>query len=242
MDPLLKAIRENPLFYLPDVSLKALMHFRNGFSIRCMMEGKPHDWQFDRKEFWEWLTSRFQLHGADSIGDTTIVSSFSASDVDAFHNYFALLDEFLRKVPPRNQPDNPASKRMNFVETLRAIRERPAMYLGGPTFFGCCSYLMGDELAYRELQLPMDEGRVVFDGFKQWVETEKNRALPRSWFKVISFWSMADCGHTKSGAFSVFYEWLDEYASERGEPEVFRVSTDWSGATVPNPQKPASRQ
>jgi hypothetical protein len=42
------------------------------------MEGKPHDWQFDRKEFWEWLTSRFQLHGADNIGDTTIVSSFSA--------------------------------------------------------------------------------------------------------------------------------------------------------------------
>jgi hypothetical protein len=207
-----------------------------------MMEGKPHDWQFDRKEFWEWLASRFQLRGADSIGDTTIVSSFSASDVDASYSYFALLDEFLRLVPPRSQPDNLASKRMNFVETLRTIRERPAMYLGGPTFFGCCSYLMGDELAYRELQLPLDESRVVFDGFKQWVETEKNRALPRPWFKVISFRSMGDCGHTKSGAFSLFYEWLDQYASEMGEPEVFRASTDWNDTrTVPNP-KPASRQ
>jgi len=116
------------------------------------MEGKPHDWQFDRKEFWEWLTSRFQLHGADNIGDTTIVSSGSVSEVDAFYNYFALLDEFLQQVPPRSQPDNPASKRRNFVETLRAIRERPAMYLGGPTFFGCCSYLMGDELAYRSVR------------------------------------------------------------------------------------------
>jgi hypothetical protein len=88
------------------------------------MEDKPHDWQFDRKEFWEGLTSRFQLHGADNIGDTSIVSSFSASEVDAFYSYFALLDECLQQVPPRSQPDNPASKRRNFVETLRAIHRR----------------------------------------------------------------------------------------------------------------------
>jgi hypothetical protein len=29
--------------------------------------------------------------------------------VDAFYSYFALLDEFLQQVPPRSQPDNPAS-------------------------------------------------------------------------------------------------------------------------------------
>jgi hypothetical protein len=222
MDSLLCAIRENPLSYLPEVSLKALMHFRNGYSIRCIAEGRPHGWQFDRKEFWKWLVSHFQLRGADSIGDINIVSSFSPNEVDAFYNYFALLDEFLRSSSAPNQPEDSGPKRKSFVEVLRAIRERPEMYLGGPTFFGCYSYLLGDGRAHLDLHLPMDDARNVFDGFKRWVETEKNRALPRPWFKVISFWSMGlDCGYTKNSAFSRFYEWLDEYAETVGQPELF---------------------
>jgi hypothetical protein len=110
------------------------------------------------------------------------------------------------------------------------------MYLGTATFFGCCSFLVGDELASRDLHLPVDDSRNVFDGFKQWVETEKNRALPRPWFKVISFWSRdLDCGHVKSGAFSRFYDWLDEYAGIVGQHNLFRGAIEWRDAR-PSPR------
>jgi hypothetical protein len=148
--------------------------------------------------------------------------------VDAFYKYFSLLDEFLPMGRTHGHPESPATKRKSFAEIVKAIRERPGMYLGSPTFFGCHSYLSGDERAYLDLQLPVDETRAVFYGFKRWVETEKNRALPRPWFKVITFWSMGlDCGHARSGAFSRFYDWLDEYTERVGQRELFRVPVEW---------------
>ena len=197
------------------------MHFRNGYAIRCTMEGKLHDWQFDRKEYWNWLTSRFQVRDADSIGEIGIISSFCANDVDAFYTYFTLLEEFLQLGHAPRHQENPAPKQKCFAEIVKSIRERPGMYLGSSTFFGCYSYLSGDERAYQDLQLPADNTRAVFDGFKQWVEIEKNRALPRPWFKVITFRSMGlDCGHVSGGAFSRFYDWLDEYAEKVVQPNI----------------------
>jgi hypothetical protein len=234
MDGFWRSIRENPLSYLPEVSLKAFGHFRNGYISGCAMEGKQCSLEFDARKYWEWLNERFQLSGAGAIGDISIVSSFSANDTEAFHKYFSLLDEFLHleHAGDLNNRHLKIEKR-NFVETIKAIRERPAMYLGSSTFLGLCSYLMGDEHAHRDLKLPVDDGRIVFDGFKQWVETEKNRALPRPWFRVISFRSMGDCGHTQSGAFSIFYKWLDQYASKTGKPKLFHVPVDWDARPVP---------
>jgi hypothetical protein len=78
MDPLLNAIREKPLSYLPEASLQAFGHFRSGYALRSSMEARPHDWQFDRREFGEWLSARFEVQGADVLNDIRIVSSLSA--------------------------------------------------------------------------------------------------------------------------------------------------------------------
>lgn len=164
------------------------------------------------------------MQGADALNDVSTVSSFAANDVDAFYAYFVLLDEFLRLTPARKQTTSGALETRSFADIMRALRERPALYIGGPSFRACYSYLMGDERAHRDLQLTSDDGRRVFEDFKSWVEKEKNRALPRPWFKVISFWSMGvDCGHTEGGAFSVLFKWLAEYTTKIGRPELFRV-------------------
>jgi hypothetical protein len=55
MDFLLTAIRRDPLAYLPEVSLSAFHHFLTGYVLRCAMEGKPHNWQYNGRNFWEWL-------------------------------------------------------------------------------------------------------------------------------------------------------------------------------------------
>jgi hypothetical protein len=225
MDPLLSSIRRDPLSYLPEVSLRAFGHFRNGYAIRSAMEGKTHDWQYDPRKYWEWLADRFHLEGAGALNDISIVSSFSATDIEAFHRYFELLDEFVQEGHPRKPPTPWKSERRDFAGMMRALRERPAMYLGCSSFRALHCFLSGDEHAFRDLGLPADESRATFESFKRWVELTRNKALPRPWFKVIEFWSMGiDCGHNpKSGALSLFFSWLDQYAKEIGEEELFAV-------------------
>lgn len=225
MDPLLTAIREKPLAYLPEVSLRAFGHFRGAYGIRCVMEGRPHNWQYDGRAFWDWLADRFELKGGAALNDISIVSSFSGNDEEGFYGYFELLEKFLQRSQTEGKVIDSKSERRDFVAMLKAIRERPPMYLGHASFRALHAYLVGDERAYRDLELTGDEDRSVFDGFKKWVEAEKNQAAARPWFKVIEFWSGGvDCGHSpKSGAFSIFYSWLDQYAQTIGRAELFHL-------------------
>jgi hypothetical protein len=218
MDPLLQAIRESPLSYLPEISLPAFCHFRDGYTARCAWEGKPHDWQYDRRRFWSWLAERFKLQYAGEIGDQSIVCSFSKDDEDAFHYYFALLEQFLELNLPWEEPKSWATTDKSFVGTMKEIRERPPMYFGTRSFRRCFFYLAGDDRAYRDLHLPPDEGRVLFEGFKNWIETKKNRALPRPWYKIVRFWSGSDVS-----ALETLFDWLDEYTEEVGQPNLFRL-------------------
>src|SRR5438552_549910 len=129
---LLTKIRENPQLYLPETSLQALEHFRNGYASRSAMEGRPHDWGFERREFWKWLNSHFGLQDAQALSDITIVASFSENDVDAFARYFDLLDEFIHHKPRTSSSlnvDNGVQQK-DFVRVVKSIRQRPALHLG----------------------------------------------------------------------------------------------------------------
>jgi hypothetical protein len=225
MDSVLSTIRENPLDYLPEVSLMVFWQFWRGYDFRCAMEMRPHDWQFDRRAFTEWLARRFEVYQAMTLNDIDIVCSFTSNEVDAFHRYFDLLEEFTELKDLEYRYIMPKLEPKTLTQIIKDIRERPSIYLGAPAFRPCYSYLIGDESAYKDLQLPINEDRVTFENFKEWVETKKNQAQPRPWYKVISFWSGGlDCGHTSNGAFSIFYKWLDEYASEIGQPGLFSIT------------------
>jgi hypothetical protein len=163
------------------------------------------------------------LKHAEAIAGTAIVSSFSTSAQEAFHKYFALLEEYQGSADCAEQVSSSSLEKLSFSQTLKAVRQHPAMYLGYPTFLGCCSYLMGDERAYADLKLPEDEDREIFRSFQTWVEIEKNGSgLSRSWHKIIEFRSGGiDCGHTASGAWSHFWRWLDQYTQQIGKGGVF---------------------
>src|SRR5437764_1309802 len=90
MHPLLVAIRKRPIEVLPEVSLKSFQHFVGGYSHRYAMEGISIDWQYNHDNFHDWLCARYQLKGAMSIADTTIVRSFARTEDEAFLKYFAL--------------------------------------------------------------------------------------------------------------------------------------------------------
>jgi hypothetical protein len=186
------------------------------------MEGAPYDEQFDRWGFRTWLCRRFQMTSEASVHDMSIIESFSTSEVDAFHQYFALLAEFLSAAESKGNAiaksatDHKMAKQ-DFAEMMIAIRERPPMYLGNATFLGLSSYLMGDERAQLDLGFAVDEGRAVFRDFQKWVEIEQNNfKLRRPWFKIVEFWSMGD-----NSAYTLFLKWLDLYSRQIGKPGLF---------------------
>jgi hypothetical protein len=242
MNSLLKLIKDSPLSYLPRESLRSLAHFREGYRSRCNMEGAPYEWQYDHWEFRAWLCRHFQMSSEASIHDIGIIELFSTSEADAFHRHFALLAEFLSTADGAKEEGamslvDSKIERRDFAEMAKAIRHCPAMYLGSASFLGFSSYLMGDERAQLDLGFAVDEGRAIFRDFQKWVEIEQNNfKLHRPWFKIIEFWSAgSDCGHTSSGAYTLFFKWLDRYTEQIGKPGLF-------GPIPPTAAGPISRQ
>jgi hypothetical protein len=227
LDLLSKCICADPYVYLPEKTLSMLWYFRKGYDLRRAMEAKSYSWS-DGEDgaFAQWIRKRFTVH-ARALSHFAVVSSFSLNEVDAFCKYFDLLDEFCAE----SNPPSPVSERnlnnLSFLDLLRDVRAQPINYLGNSTFLGCCSFLMGEARAQKDLGLPETEERRLFESFKLWVEENKNQAQPRPWFKIVSFWSGGvDCGHTPNGAFLLFWKWLDEYASKIGQPGLFLCPVD----------------
>jgi len=221
MTDLLNLVRQEPLAFLPRISLAAWMQFRGGYQRRMQMELGHFDWGFDRSDFERWLSTKFGVEYPSPIADTSIVSSFFASEEHAFHEYFDLLDEYLSTgdaSPAQLRPSSYPSQ--TFAEFLREIRRRPGMYIGCETFQGCCASLMGDARAYSDLRLQPDRERKLFQEFQEWVERVKNRSSRfRHWHKIVEFWSMGD-----NAAYRLFWDWLDEFAGQVGSPDIFKPS------------------
>jgi len=222
MSKLLKSIEAEPLSYLPEQSLPVLWSFLKGYYGRCQMEGQYQDFGTTFREFDNWIKARFQVK-AKALNFIDVICSFCETEQAALLEYFRLLREFevTHKTTTR-VAECPPTNRLDLIEVIKLLRKDPLGYLGSTSFRACYSFLMGDERACIDLSLPKTDDRILFNDFKGWVERNKNRALPRPWFKIISFWSgLEDCGHTSRGAFSLFYTWLDQYAKEIDKPNLF---------------------
>jgi hypothetical protein len=77
VDELSKAIRQDPLAYLPEVSLDSLWHFRRGYGFRMTAESKSQDWSDGNdKVFAEWVRAHFQVQGGRAISHFALISAF----------------------------------------------------------------------------------------------------------------------------------------------------------------------
>jgi hypothetical protein len=226
----MNAIREEPLKYLPEVSLTVLWMFYMGYIFRYYKEGHSLEDDVDHQAFDCWLRARFGV-SKSYFNIFAIVQSFASNDAKAFDDFFALRDEFLRTADTHKRSDSIhwPIEQVTLIDLLKKIRERPPLYFGSASFRSCNWFLMGEERAYSDLSLPLGDDRKIFSEFKRWVEQHKNEAgLPRSWHVIVSYYGIGgDCGHTVNGAFTLFYRWLDEFAATRGEPGLFKVAENW---------------
>ena len=222
-------IREDPLKYLPEVSLTVLRMFYMGYIFRYYKEGHSLEDDVDHQAFDSWIRARFGV-SRSYFNVFSIVRSFAANDADAFHDFFALRDEFLRTADThtKSDPIRWTIEQVSMIDLLKKIRERPPLYLGTPSFRNCHLFLVGEERAYSDLSLPLGDDRKIFSEFKRWVEQDKNEAgRRRPWDVIVSYYGIGDCGHTVNGAFTLFYSWLDEFAATRGQPNLFKVAENW---------------
>jgi hypothetical protein len=229
---LLSEIRKEPLHFMPEVSLTALLHFWQGYSARCRLENRPTEdiLEGHGQEFDAWVRERFGV-SRSYFNVFSVIESFAANGSEAFETFWTMRNEFLsgctspEEVVPVTKPE----KHLNLLELIRAIRERPGLYLGRCSFRHFYLHIMGDERAWLDCGLAQGEDRRIFSDFKGWVEKKKNQAgHPRLWYNIISYYGVGcDCGYTKDGAFTLLYRWLDEFASEIGQPDLFKVESDW---------------
>ncbi|HEY3767075.1 MAG TPA: hypothetical protein VGN44_00235 [Candidatus Angelobacter sp.] len=227
---LFDAIRKDPLNYLPEVSLTALDFFYQGYSFRYYTEGHSLEDNFDHQEFDSWIRARFGV--SRSYFDIfSIIGSFAANDTEAFHDYFTLRDEFLQtaNISERGEMLQWHAEPTNLIDLLKKIRERPALYVGTVSFRKCYLFLTGENRAYSDLGLPIGDDRKIFAEFKDWVEQQKNKASrPRPWHVMVSYYGTGcDCGNIESGAFTLFYRWLDEFATIHGQTNLLQVPKSW---------------
>ena len=180
------------------------------------MEGKPQDWQVDFHRFDRWVAERFRVEEVEA-GFVQIIRSYTSNEEEAFYKCFELIQEFCSEQTPELFT-KPISRRYSFLELLKAIRSRPAMYIGSNSFQGLYSFLMGDERAHSDLGIQCDEGREEFRAFTKWIESNRNKALARPWYNVILFYSR----FRDEQAFSLFFKWLDDYARDMRTPDFFR--------------------
>ncbi|MFC5863823.1 hypothetical protein ACFPT7_16060 [Acidicapsa dinghuensis] len=219
MNDLFKIIRQEPQSLLPEISLRAWMHFYGGYRHRRLEDQGSFAPAFDRMDFHRWLCDRFQILYASPIADVSIVSSFFLSEETAFYKYFDLLEEYLRSQEAKS-PDVYvfSGEKEGFAGLVRGARKCPAMYIGSQTFLGFCSMLMGDIFATVEMGSDFDAGQLLFIKFQKWVEATKNHSEQfRHWFKIVNFWSIDD-----HSAYTLFCAWLDEFSKEAGNPDIFR--------------------
>ena len=212
---------------LPEKSLMVLDHFQAAYYTRLKMEGKSSEVPSLLKHFEQWLYGRFSMRPGPH-GVFQIVRSYSSGEEDALDRFFKLFSEFEKSGisrEPAYEKSFQEIPKLDLGPLIRQIRKNPVLYIGYAHFAGLNAHLMGHQQAGKDMGLPSTADEKLFDQFKKWVEETKSQgATSRPWFKIVSFYSLGDCGHGEGGAYTVFLRWLDEFAGEVGKTDVFRAA------------------
>ena len=213
-----------------------MLHFKDGYLRRMREEGLESGLPGILGKFEAWLGDHFNVP-IQSQSAFHLVDSYAAGSSDAFDKFYELFGRFsadYAATDDRLPDDSPTEQTQRHVVPrepkndlcgiLRLIRKNPAMWIGYPHFSGVHGFLIGYEGAGRDIGLLTTPGEQIFDDFKLWIEkTRFPRGKPRPWFKLITFHSSNDSGFTRHGAYVVFFDLLDEFARELGQPSFFEA-------------------
>ena len=95
-------------------------------------------------------------------------------------------------------------------DTLKQIKESPAMYLGRPSVSDLFMFLVGYEFARSSMGIELDEQEELFyDRFQPWLQKRLGVQSVTSWAKLI----MLSCHDEKAG-FDKFFSLLDEFKQQ----------------------------
>lgn len=175
MHPVLQSMRRDPLRYLPEKSLSLLHSFLGGYTFRCEHEGSRPPWEDPGRLFHRWL-NRHYFGGSPAIGPFRLIYSFSTSEEEALDRLFILLDAFEQQHQGPPAVLSPASGLVqdpSFLGVIRNLRYNTDMRKIHPSFLEMCAYLNGESQAFRDLALPAESERALFEDFKRWVEQTK---------------------------------------------------------------------
>jgi len=221
-------IFEQPDEYLSDRSIWMLSSFLTGYSTRMSMENVESALDHLYGDFRVWLNDHFSIQNS-SQSVYHIIDSYSTGSENSFETFYMLFGKFYKEpsIHPRVTDLGPAyAQKRDLFELIRLFRQKPDLYLGYPHFSGAYSYLSGFQRAGRDLTLPASSEEVFYEEFKTWIERVKFPVgKPRPWFKLIQFYSFHDCGTSKSSAYAVFFELLDEFAEAKTRKDLFSIIT-----------------
>lgn len=237
-------IRENPLEYFPEKSLSLFQHFWWGYQWRHEVEFKESE-DFSLLEgLYEFVCEKYKVPSNRSSYNVALF--YSQNDADAFDFWFDCVNEFALEKKANSHLNNfyhekskdhkkmfAQSRNVDFFTFLKAILERPEMYVGSKSFTFIISLISGWIRVTEDFDLQQNEQEKTFKNFQKYIEERpiglrangySNLPPIPAWNKIIWFWSSLVPDEEKS--LEMFAKYFDEFAFQ-GKGYVKDIEVKW---------------
>lgn len=197
-------IKDDPSEDLSERSLKNFEAFWLGFTARA------EDTSFTPAGFHDFVNAKYRndtTHGAVSV-----VTLYSKNAAEAWDKYFELLDEY--KSVDRSISSTTklvlADNDTEFCELLRALIQRPAMYLGTASFRLAAEFIDGWLVATKTLGYVESNYERRFGLLLKYIEEFDINLPGPPWHSIVWFHSMND-----KDAFELFSGYVEEFVTQQ---------------------------
>jgi hypothetical protein len=225
-------IRDNPLEYLSSRSLTEFQFFWLGYEMRYLHCLENSVYPDILHGFHDFCAKKFR--GPSNRNSFSIATFYSRNDEEAFDLWFASLRDFESASPVTNaerESSNPHRQALTFIEMLKAILKRPAMYVGSTSFSPIADMIKGWFRATGDLELEPSKEEIQFKQFQEyiksrpiWLRPNDDQGLPPApaWDKLILFWTSSQ----EEKALEKFSEYVSEYLFQ-GKTRIDFLEFHW---------------
>jgi hypothetical protein len=210
MNSLIRTLRESPLDFLPEVSLSQFFQFRQGYALRCKMEGISNSWGINFGRFGPWVRKKFGVPlGAIEIAEPVFLAS-SLDERDAFCKYFELLEEFSKIDQKEIEPPVELRDELTNADSPMQVfsdMERNSKYV----------WSHSDLLP----RLPKKQKVPIYKSFREVIRPDSFPFYARTFLDLCAFINGDECAHTNLAlrpdearlGFREFQKWVEDKKS-----------------------------